>query len=96
MPSFTTRVVLHDADWDDYTDVLHPAMAKQGFKRTITNSDGKTYDLPDAEYNLIGELTRQQVLDRAKAAAAMTKKKYSVLVTESNGRTWYNLDPATK
>lgn len=96
MASFTTRVVLYDADWDDYTQVLHPAMAKHGFKRTVTSDDGQTYDLPDAEYNFVGDLTRKDVLERAKAAAAMTKKKYSILVTESAGRAWSNLPLTVK
>lgn len=98
MASFTTRVVLHDADWDDYTDVLHPAMAKQGYTRTIKNGDGKEFDLPDAEYSLIGEYTKEQALERAKTAAAVTKKKFQILVTESvsSGRIWWNLEPATK
>ena len=50
--------------------------------------------MPTAEYNKDGSYTREQVLDSAKKAAAQTKKEFCVLVTESNGRTWYNLDPA--
>ena len=49
MTQFTVRVELHEADWDDY-DVLHAEMRKEGFSTTITGSDGKTFELPTAEY----------------------------------------------
>jgi len=91
MASFTTRVELHYANEDDY-ETLHEEMAKQGFKRTITASDGITYHLPTAEYNYIGDKTKDQVLDKAKTAAEKTRKNFCTLVTESNGRTWYNLE----
>nr|CUV28854.1 conserved protein of unknown function [Ralstonia solanacearum] len=96
MASFTTRVVLHNADPDDYTDVLHPAMAKQGFTRTIKGDSGKTYDMPDAEYDFVGDKTRDEVLERAKTATQTTKKEYAIFVTEAVGRCWYGLDTATK
>jgi hypothetical protein len=94
MPSFTTRVVLHGADGDDYND-LHEEMEKRGFTRTITSSTGVVYDLPDAEYDYVGNVTRAQVLERAKAAAAAaTEKKRGVLVTEAAGRSWIGLSEA--
>lgn len=90
MASFTIRVELHDADWGDYTK-LHGEMTKRGFSQTVCSDGGKVYELPPAEYNLIGELTRSQVLDRAKAAASAVKQKFGVIVTESAGRTWFGL-----
>lgn len=90
MAQFTTRVVLHNADWKNY-EALHGFMQLEGFKRTITSDDGTTYHLPDAEYDYSGQLTRAQVIEKAKAAAARTGKTYSVLVTESAGRTWSGL-----
>jgi hypothetical protein len=90
MNSFTTRVELHHATDDDYA-ILHGAMAAQGFSRTITSDDNITYHLPTAEYNRSTPLTRSQVLDSAKIAAETTAKQFSILVTESTGRTWYNL-----
>lgn len=91
MATFTVRVVLYDADWDDYED-LYGYMDSQRFDKTITSDDGVTYQLPDAEYNYEGSITRSDVLKKAKTAAAKTNKKYSVFVTESKGRTWYNLE----
>lgn len=91
MAKFTTRVELHRAYEDDY-EVLHAAMERRGFSRQIRSGDGVTYHLPTAEYDYSGNKTRNQVLDLAKAAASETNKKYAVLVTQSNGRTWSGLE----
>jgi hypothetical protein len=91
MARYTTRVVLHDADWDDY-EALHLYMESQGFSRIIKSDDGVAYHMPDAEYNLEADINRATVLARAKTAAAKTGKKYAVLVTESAGRTWHGLE----
>lgn len=93
MADFTTRVELLNADWSDY-EALHKAMERQGFSRTITGSSGSTYNLPPAEYNLTAAIKRSDVLDRAKAAAKTTGKKHRILITESVGRTMYNLEEA--
>lgn len=90
MTQFTTRVELHDATWSDYAK-LHEEMRKQGFRQTITADDGSTYELPPAEYDYQGDVTRSDVLNKAKRAAGAVKTSYEVLVTQSAGRTWYNL-----
>lgn len=90
MAKFTTRVELHNAGYGDY-EALHTAMASQGFTRQI--SDGKkTYRLPTAEYNREGSLERSAVLESAENAARTTGRRYSILVTESEGRTWSGLE----
>lgn len=88
-----TRIELHDASYDEY-QVLHRAMEAEGFERTITSDDGVTYHLPTAEYYRTVELTRQQVLEAAKRAAAKTGKRFGAIVTESRGSTWNGLDKA--
>ena len=93
MASFTTRVVLIDADRDEYED-LHEYMHGAGFSKTIKGQDGDVYKLPDAEYDYQGEVTLADVLAKAKAAAAKTGLTYRILVTELRGRTWANLEPA--
>jgi hypothetical protein len=93
MTGFTTRVELHDADDDDYEN-LHDAMEARGFTRNIEGSSGTVYKLPPAEYNYEGNVTKKQVLEKAEKAAETTGLKYSVLVTESNGRTWNHLEKA--
>ncbi|WP_146093376.1 DUF2622 domain-containing protein [Xanthomonas pisi] len=91
MPSFTTRVVLNDAEWEEYEE-LYEYMAAEGFAKTITSGQVVTYKLPDAEYDYRGNLTKENVLKKARSAAQRTGKRHSVLVTESVGRTWDNLD----
>jgi hypothetical protein len=93
MPRFTTRVELHHGNDDDYV-TLHDAMRDAGFSRIIADSDGVKYHLPTAEYNSTGN-TKQQELDRAKAAAESTGRSFSILVTHSAGRTWYGLRPVS-
>ncbi|WP_416268828.1 hypothetical protein SD235_04885 [Burkholderia cepacia] len=93
MATFTTRVVLHDvADNSADYEKLHDAMGEQGFSRMIESDDERLYKLPPAEYNIEGSLTRKDVLSKAKVAARRTGREFSVLVTESLGRRWYNLE----
>lgn len=91
---FTVRIVLLDTenDWEIY-DKLHKAMEKEGFSKTIIGNNGKEYHLPDAEYNLIGEYSAENVMNMSKRAAATTGREYSVLITPSSGRYWHNLKP---
>lgn len=68
-------------------------MEERGFAKTITSNDNVTYRLPDAEYNLIGTYTKEQVLDLVKEAVrTLTGKTAEILVTESKGRIWTNLE----
>lgn len=90
MASFTVRIVLHDADWDDYNK-LYEEMGKEGFSDEISSDEGITYEMPDGEYDISGALTKSDVLIKAKSAASKTGKKYAVLVTKSSGRSWYGL-----
>ena len=55
MSQFTVRVELHGAQWVDY-ETLHAAMERQGFSRVIKGPDGRTYQLPSAEYDGTGYL----------------------------------------
>jgi hypothetical protein len=93
MSQFTVRIELHEAQWADY-ETLHAAMAHQGFSRLITGDDGRTYQLPWAEYDGTGNLTSVQILGIAQNAAATTGKKNSVLVTEAKNRAWSGLQIA--
>lgn len=93
MAEFTVRVELHGAEWEDY-DVLRAEMEAEGFAATVSGTGGAAYELPAGEYACSGELTRRQVLARARRAADRTAFSYAVLVTESAGRAWSGLDPA--
>ena len=94
MARFTTRVQLNGyADEDDYTN-LHAAMRSEGFSRFIENGDGKVYHMPHAEYNRVGDVTRDQVLKDAKTATSSVWSDFEILVTEGT-RTWHGLKEAT-
>ncbi|MFZ2028918.1 MAG: type V toxin-antitoxin system endoribonuclease antitoxin GhoS [Vitreimonas sp.] len=90
MTGFIVRVELHNAVSTDY-DKLHLQMQARGFTRNIKSGDGDVYELPPAEYEFIGNQTRSQVLELAKAAAAIVKPSYAVVVTEYVGVTWSGL-----
>lgn len=95
MARFTTRVELHDAvSIADY-EKLHTEMGKENFTRTLVTDNGEV-KMPTAEYNKDGNYTKEQVLESAKRAASKTGKTFSILVTESNGRVWFNLDTVKK
>jgi hypothetical protein len=94
MANFTVRVELHNAQWSDY-EQLHSAMEQKGFSRQITSDDGKTYQMPWAEYNGTGNLTSSQVRDIAKAVADTTGKQNAVFVTEAVSRAWIGLPTLT-
>jgi hypothetical protein len=90
MSSFTVRVELHSAIWQDY-DTLHQEMGKEGFSRAIRGNDGAVYQLPTAEYVANVNATSSQVLEAAKRAAARTGKAFEVIVAETLNWAWYGL-----
>jgi hypothetical protein len=90
MARYMTRVELHNATHSDY-QTLHEAMESEGFERTITSDDGKTYHLPTAEYYRETNVNRSQVLESGKRAAGKTGKLYGIIVAESVGMTWNGL-----
>jgi hypothetical protein len=93
MADFTVRVELHGGEWEDY-DVLRVEMEAEGFSAAVQGSGGMAYELPAGEYAVWGDVTRQQVLSRARRAADRSGFSYAILVTESAGRAWYGLEPA--
>lgn len=92
MAKFTVRMVLHDADWDDYIS-LASEMAERGFVDTIVGASGNTYTLPDAEY--YGSAADiEAAMNHAKAAAGAVGKKYAVFITQSAATKWVGLEKA--
>ena len=67
-------------------------MKEEDFSRAITSDDNITYHLPTAEYVISGDYTLAQILHKAENASKRTSKKYGILVTQSNGRTWMGLN----
>lgn len=99
MANITVRVELHEADDEPqaYKD-LHAAMERQGFSRTIKTQGDVRRKLPNAEYSMVTNLTKQQVLDKAILAARSVMgddELFSILVTrDESPRLYHNLDPA--
>ncbi|CNH73483.1 phage protein [Yersinia aldovae] len=90
MPYFTVSIVLHNAVDGDY-ETLNKKMVDAGFTRSIGRE--KVYKLPEGEFNYgSGTLNKQEVADLALKVAEEIRFVPSVLVTESGGRTWRNLD----
>lgn len=89
MAKFTVRVEMHNADSEDY-DKLHKKMEAKGYSREIS-SNGKTFQLPSAEYICEKNLEVTAVRDEVKDIAKTVKPSPNILVTKSDGRAW-NLD----
>ena len=95
MSQFTTRVELHNANYQDYQN-LHSYMEAEGFSRTIQDDTTKVYYyLPTAEYNYGNSAIddKNTVLNKAINAANRTNRAHCILVTKSDARTWSNLTP---
>lgn len=90
MAWFIARVELHNAAYPDYA-ALHTYMAAEGYTNTIRGGDGKTYQLPPAEYHLEAICTRDQALEKTKRAARRTSKGFAVVVSETPGVSWVGL-----
>jgi hypothetical protein len=95
MGNFTIRVHLHGPDDQHYIE-LNKIMSTGGFRRIISSDTGKAYQLPLGEYTFSGEIDRKGLLERVQAFAGQVGQKYSILITESKGRTWYNLTEIVK
>jgi hypothetical protein len=92
MANYMARVELHSANWNNY-EVLHAAMQRRGFLRTIRANDGKVYQLPTGTY--AAEKTTsslQNALDAATAAAQETGLQAWILVADWNSASWRGLN----
>ena len=91
MAKFTVRVEILDGTISDH-DRLEKIMLEQGFDRSIRSDSGRIYKLPPGEFNYAGEIERQQLREKVQACAGQLGKSYSLLITESKGRSWFNLN----
>ena len=90
MAKFLVRVELHGATWDDY-ETLHAEMAARGFSRRVTGEDGRTYQLPTAEYIIRTDLGLESVRTLASEGAQMTGRKSGVIAAEYSRSAWVGL-----
>lgn len=92
MTMFTVRIELHEVyshkpGQREYTK-LHEEMEKHGFSRTILGESGRTFQMPSAEYHLIGDYTLTDIRDRVVIIAQNVWASVCVLVTEGSCA-WY-------
>lgn len=94
MANYLARVELHSATYDDY-EVLHAAMQRKGFSRTIASDGRVLYSLPTGTY-VIGDtgLTPKAALDATIRAANATGKKHSTIITDWANAMWDGLPKA--
>lgn len=90
MVYFTIRIELHGATGAGYTQ-LHKNLADIGLTDIIADDAGTRYRMPPGEYNYQGDVTIQQVLAAAQAAATKTNRKWAVFVSEATRRLWNGL-----
>ena len=90
MNSYTVRIELDSNNYPDF-EILHKAMSSLGFSKTIVSDEGKEYYLPKAEYNILTQYNKSDVLGLAKKAVTNTGKSAEILVTEAKARTWSGL-----
>jgi len=90
MANYLVRVELHGATWDDY-EALHSEMAARGFSREITGDNGRSYQLPTAEYLIRAGGGLEVVRALAAEAAKTTRRKFGVVVAEYSRSAWVGL-----
>jgi hypothetical protein len=90
MAKFLVRVELHGGTWDDY-ETLHAEMAYRGFAREVTGDNGRTYQLPTAEYVIHSDSELEAVRTLAANAAQATGRKFGVIVAEYSRSAWVGL-----
>lgn len=93
MSTFTIRVALATDEESKFKE-LDEVMLGHGFLKTISSDAGRVYKLPEGEYGFSGDIDRRALLEKVQASAGQVGERYSVLITESKGRTWFNLETA--
>ena len=97
MPAFVTRVVLQDADREEY-EKLHEYMAAAGFSKNIVGRES-VWELPDATYRYRTDdkaVGTKEVNAKAVEAATKTRKRHSVITFETVNWSSHNLTRASK
>jgi len=96
MAQFIIRVeILGNASKSEY-EKLHAAMEKQGFVRTVTGADGKQFHLPTGEFHISGDLTEQDVQNKARAGCDRNFKRCAILCAAATSIRGWNLEPVTE
>lgn len=80
---YLVRIQLHYETRADY-DKLHDAIQKVGFAKTVNSEEGKSYDLPHAEYvrEMAEDDNRDDILASVIAAIESVTKHYDVTFSD--------------
>ena len=93
MPNFIVRFQLDNATNNDYLK-LKRLLIPAGFTKEIKADNGTPYILPQGTYLASTEKDKNHVLEVAINVVRRLQLRYKILVTESAGSAWINLDPA--
>jgi len=86
MANYFARVELHGAEWPDDYELLHDALAFEGFNNYIKYDNGRRERLPTAFYFAQGISDHlEEVYRSVKECAKSTGYKYELTVVKSNG-----------
>lgn len=93
MARFNVRVELKgEPSWSIY-EQLHTLMGEANYSRTITSSDGTSYNLPHAEYVVTTDWSIDAILQEVWKIAKSVWSDPAVYVTSAGPRKWLGLDP---
>ena len=91
MPSFLIHFA-HVSPSIASEKALQVALLEAGFFDTIVGSNRIEYRLPPLVYHSNCELTKDQILERAKRIALRTGKQCAIMVTECADTAWVGLE----
>jgi hypothetical protein len=90
MSKYIVKVQLNSGSASDY-ELLHAYMSDLGFKKTITQGNDLTYQLPANEYYFSSNFDSAQVFELVSTAVNRTTKKFEVLVIKTEEVMWSEL-----
>lgn len=93
MANFIVRFELEYGTNADYLN-LKRILESAGFTKIIRSDDNVPYVLPQGMYLASTNNDKNHVLDVAISAAKRIRRRYKILVTESNGSAWAGLSKA--
>lgn len=90
MKKFTVRIESFDNN-DEDVNSLRALMSEAGFSEIITSDQGEEFRMPMGEFVFSGDIEKKMLLEKLKMLVDRLDTDFSILITESKGRIWYNL-----
>lgn len=92
MKKFTICIDFNDSIDGMKEELFNHLMDSSGFKKYIESDSGQKFYLPKFLYDYRGEIDKRNLVEKVQAIAGNISRDYKILITESKGRIWYNLD----